>query len=217
MSESKNAILRLSRYRSSLKNLKDLGYVKVFSENLGELAGVTSVQVRKDFSIFGISGNKKGGYLIDALIEKINTILGKDEPQKVILVGAGNLGSALLKYRGFEKEDIFLTAAFDADPAKIVKTGNIHVNALKDLPDYVKANKIDVAILAVPSAVAQEVTDLLMKSGIKGILNFTPVTLRVNEDMVVNNVNLAIELENIIYYVRAKQSGEKRNQSGKTS
>jgi redox-sensing transcriptional repressor len=210
MSESKNCILRLCRYRRTLKDLKELGYVKIFSDNLGEATGVTAAQVRKDFSLFGISGNKKGGYLIDNLIEKINSILGKDEVQKVIMVGAGNLGSALARYRGFEKEDIDIVAAFDADPAKQGKINNIQVYPIKDVFEYVRNNKVRVAILAVPATVAQEVSEILVSAGIKGILNFAPVTLRVPERMVINNVSLAIELENVIYYVNARARGEKQ-------
>jgi redox-sensing transcriptional repressor len=193
-----------------LKDLKELGYVKIFSDNLGEATGVTAAQVRKDFSLFGISGNKKGGYLIDNLIEKINSILGKDEVQKVIMVGAGNLGSALARYRGFEKEDIDIVAAFDADPAKQGKINNIQVYPIKDVFEYVRNNKVRVAILAVPATVAQEVSEILVSAGIKGILNFAPVTLRVPERMVINNVSLAIELENVIYYVNARARGEKQ-------
>ncbi|MEI6845783.1 MAG: redox-sensing transcriptional repressor Rex [Candidatus Firestonebacteria bacterium] len=214
MSESRNCILRLCRYRRTLKDLKELGYVKIFSDNLGEATGVTAAQVRKDFSLFGISGNKKGGYLIDNLIEKINSILGKDEVQKVIMVGAGNLGSALARYRGFEKEDINIVAAFDADPAKQGKVNNIQVYPIKDVFEYVRNNKVRVAILAVPATVAQEVSEILVSAGIRGILNFAPVTLRVPERMVINNVSLAIELENVIYYVNAKERGEKQKAKG---
>lgn len=213
MSGSKSCILRLCRYRRTLKDLKELGYVKIFSDNLGEATGVTATQVRKDFSLFGISGNKKGGYLIDNLIEKINYILGKDEIQKVILVGAGNLGSALTRYKGFEKEDINIVAAFDADPAKNIKVNNIQVHPIKDVFDYVRSHKVRVAVLAVPSAVAQEVSEMLISAGIRGILNFAPVTLKVPERIIVNNVNLAIELENVIYYVNAKERNEKQGKS----
>jgi len=216
MSESRNCILRLCRYRRTLKDLKELGYVKIFSDNLGEATGVTAAQVRKDFSLFGISGNKKGGYLIDHLIEKINSILGKDEVQKVIMVGAGNLGSALARYRGFEKEDINIVAAFDADPAKQGKVNNIQVYPIKDVFEYVRNNKVRVAILAVPATVAQEVSEILVSAGIRGILNFAPVTLRVPERMVINNVSLAIELENVIYYVNARERGEKTKEGSTT-
>ncbi len=209
MSESKSCIFRLFRYRRCLRDLKELGYVKVFSDNLGEASGVTAAQVRKDFSLFGITGNKKGGYIIDALIDKLNYILGKDEVQKVILVGTGNLGSALLRYKGFDKEDIQVSAAFDADPAKQMKSGVLQVYPVKDILDYVKTNRIRVAILAVPSVVAQESAEMLIAAGIRGILNFAPVTLKVPEKVIVNNINLAIELENVIYHVSVREKNHK--------
>jgi len=209
MPEPRNCIFRLFRYRRCLRDLKDLGYVKVFSDNLGSASGVTAAQVRKDFSLFGITGNKKGGYIIEVLLEKMNRILGKDEVQKVILVGTGNLGSALLKYKGFEKEDISLVAAFDADPAKHGRIGNIPVYPVRDILDFVKQNRIKVAVLAVPAAVAQESAEMLIASGIRGLLNFTPVTLKVQNVIVVNNINLAIELENAIYYVNALEKKQK--------
>jgi redox-sensing transcriptional repressor len=208
MSNPKSCIPRLCTYRHSLKHFKSLGYVKIFSENLGESAGVTATQVRKDFSLFGISGNKKGGYVIDNLLERISLILGKEETQNVILVGTGNLGSALLKYKGFEKEDIKIIAAFDADPAKNIKVNNIQIHPIKDIIEFIRDNKVKVAILAVPPAVAQEVSELLVSSGIRGILNFAPITLRLPEKVLVSSVNLAVELENLIYYVNAYERNE---------
>ena len=102
MTNKKNYILRLSRYKSALYRFERLGFIKIFSDYLAEAVGVTSAQVRKDFSIFGIHGNKRGGYQISTLIEKLNDILGKNEVQKVVLLGAGSLGSALMKYKNFE-------------------------------------------------------------------------------------------------------------------
>ncbi len=104
MITNKNCVIRISRYRNALYRLKALGFVKVFSDNLADAVGVLPSQVRKDFSIFGFSGNKRGGYQVEELIAKMNSILGKDQVQKVIVAGAGNIGMALMKYAGFEKE-----------------------------------------------------------------------------------------------------------------
>ena len=120
---NRNCILRLSRYKKALSRLQAMGFKKVFSDNLADAIGVTPSQVRKDFSLFDITGNKKGGYDIEDLIEKLNRILGKEEEEKVILVGCGNIGQALLKYKGFRKEGINITAAFDADAAKVDPAG----------------------------------------------------------------------------------------------
>ena len=113
MVTNRKCIMRLSRYKNGLKRLKALGFIKVFSDNLADAAGVTPSQVRKDFSIFGISGNKRGGYKVDELIEKLNDILGKNEIQDVILVGAGHIGTALLKYKGFDAALENLQACMD--------------------------------------------------------------------------------------------------------
>jgi redox-sensing transcriptional repressor len=202
-STSKNAIIRLSRYKNALYRLKLLGFVKVFSDNLADAVGVKPSQVRKDFSLFGISGNKRGGYLIDELISKLNTILGKNEIQKVVIVGAGHIGTALMKYKGFEREGIKIVAAFDIDPAKYQKDVEVPILPLEELKDCVQKNQIRIGIIAVPDIAAQQTADLMLAAGIKGILNFAPIRLRGPEDSVINNVNLEIELENVVYFANA--------------
>jgi redox-sensing transcriptional repressor len=180
-----------------------LGFVKVFSDNLADAVAVTSSQVRKDFSLFGISGNKKGGYKVDELVEEINIILGKNETQQVVLVGAGHMGKALLKYKGFEKEGMKIVACFDVDPTKLNREAQIPILPAKEMKDFVQSRQIRVGIIAVPDAAAQAVLDQMLEAGIKGVLNFAPITLRGAEDTVVNNVNIELELENVIYYVNA--------------
>ncbi|MDD5281342.1 MAG: redox-sensing transcriptional repressor Rex [Candidatus Omnitrophica bacterium] len=202
---NKNCIIRLSRYKNALYRLQTLGFVKVFSDNLADAVGGTASQVRKDFSIFGISGNKKGGYQIDSLLEKLNSILGKDQLQKVIVVGAGHIGSALMRYRGFEKEGIKIVAGFDIDPAKINRSSPVPVLPLEEVKAFVKSNGIRIAILAVPDIAAQQAADLICVSGIKGILNFAPLGLKAAEGCIINNVNLEIELENLIYFVNVTE------------
>jgi redox-sensing transcriptional repressor len=205
MITNKNCIIRLSRYKNALYRLQALGFVKVFSDNLADAVGVTASQVRKDFSIFGISGNKKGGYQIDSLLEKLNSILGKDQLQKVIVVGGGHIGSALMRYRGFEKEGIRIVAGFDIDPAKINRSAPVPVLPLEEAKIFIKANGIRIAILAVPDIAAQQATDMICACGIKGILNFAPLRLKSAEGCVINNVNLEIELENLIYFVNVNE------------
>ena len=201
MITNKNCIIRLSRYKNALYRLQALGFVKVFSDNLADAVGGTASQVRKDFSIFGISGNKKGGYQIDSLLEKLNSILGKDQLQRVIVIGAGHIGSALMRYRGFEKEGIKIVAGFDIDPSKINRSASVPVLPLEEAKAFIKSNGIRIAILAVPDIAAQTAADLICTSGIKGILNFAPLRLKAAEGCIINNVNLEIELENLIYFV----------------
>jgi redox-sensing transcriptional repressor len=205
MAVNKNCILRLSRYKSSLYRLKSLGFVKVFSDNLADAVGVSSVQVRKDFSIFGISGNKRGGYQIDSLIERLNAILGKDKVHRAIVVGTGHIGMALMKYKGFEKEGIQIVCGFDIDPAKYVRDGAVPVLPLDEMKEFVRTNEIRIGIIAVPDLAAQQAADSMVSAGVKGILNFAPLRLRVPTHIVINNVNLATELENVIYFVNVME------------
>jgi redox-sensing transcriptional repressor len=198
-------ITRICGYKNALYRLKKLGFVRVFSDNIADAVGVTPSQVRKDFSIFAISGNRRGGYNIDELIERISFILGKGQVCNVVVVGAGNIGLALMKYGGFEKEDMTIKAAFDIDPAKFSEKSGIPVLPLSELSDFVKKEDIRVGVIAVPDMAAQHVADLMIAAGIKGVLNFAPILLRGNEDTVIKNVNLELELENIIYFVNARE------------
>jgi redox-sensing transcriptional repressor len=211
MKTNKNCIIRLSKYKNALNRLQVLGFVRVFSDNLADAIGVTASQVRKDFSIFGISGNKRGGYKIEELIERINNILGKNELNKVIIVGAGKLGMALLKYKGFEKEGIKIVASFDLDPTKYAGDADVPVLPLDELGNFVRKNNIRIGIIAVPDMAAQSVADSMFLAGIKGILNFAPIRLKSPEDRVLNNVNMEVELENLIYFVNVldKTKGHK--------
>ena len=199
---NKSCIIRLSRYRNALMRLKALNFVKVFSENLADAAGVTAVQVRKDFSLFGIQGNRRGGYLIDELISQINTVLGKDTVQHVIVVGIGNIGRALLNYPGFKKNGIELVAGFDNDPAKHDPDAAVPIFPMDSLADFAAQGHIEFAILAVPDFVAKNVLEQILAAGIRGILNFAPICLKEPDGCVVRNLNLETELENIIYFTK---------------
>jgi redox-sensing transcriptional repressor len=201
--KNENRILRLSRYKNSLLKLKNLGLMRVFSENLADAVGVTAAQVRKDFSNFGIRGNRRGGYQVDELITQIRKILGKDRVHDFILVGIGNLGKALLRYPGFEKGGIKIVAAFDIDPGKIENEMKIPVFPLDEIEEYIQKQHVKFGIISVPDFAAQQVCQIMIKSGIKGILNFAPVRLKVPDDCVIRNLNLETELENIIYFVNA--------------
>jgi len=196
-------ILRLSNYLAALKKLSNMGFVKVFSENLADAVGVTASQVRKDFSLFNISGQKKGGYQVEALISSINTILGKDKVNEVILIGVGHIGTALMHYKGFEKEGIKIVAAFDTHVLELKRQDDVPAFTMDKLAAFIKQNNIKTAIIAVPESAAQTVMEELLACGIKGVLNFAPVRLRVPEDIVVNNVDLRQELDNVLYFVNA--------------
>jgi len=213
MGSSKNCIVRLSRYRNVLYRLQSMGFVGVFSNNLADATGVTSLQVRKDFSMCKIMGNKKGGYKVDDLLESLDKILGKNEIQKVILAGLGKIGTALLNYKGFEKEGIKIVAAFDIDPSKYNTKQGTKILPLGDLKDFVRENNIKTGIISVPDIAAQQVLDLMLKAGIKGILNFAPIRLKCPKaiDVLINNVDLVLEMEKLIYFVNTLEESETKN------
>jgi len=204
-------ILRLSNYLGALKKLKSMGFIKVFSENLADAVGVVSSQVRKDFSLFGISGQKKGGYQVDQLLEQINNILGKDKVNEVIIAGAGHIGTALMRYKGFEKEGIKIVAAFDNRPDAQNHDVAVPVFPMEKMAQFVKKHAIKTGIIAVPEAAAQGVMDEMVSAGIKGVLNFAPTRLRAPEETVINNVDLRLELENVLYFVNALEKNKKED------
>ena len=196
----KKNIKRLLLYRLCLVKFKEMGFNKVYSYNLGHEAGVSAEQIRKDFSHFKITGNKKGGYDIDGVLEKLNFIFKRNELQKVIIVGMGNIGRALSHYEcGFTERKQYIVAGFDIDPVKIKKTYNVPVYHMGSMAEYIKTNNIKIAIMAVPSISAQEVCNIIVESGVKGIMNFSPVLLQAPDDVIVNNINLCDELEIVIY------------------
>ncbi len=200
MTISKNSIIRLSKYRKALQRFKKLSLIKVFSTNIAESVGVTSIQVRKDFSIFNINGKKKGGYVINELLFELNKILGKDEIHSIIIVGDGKIGQALTHYPGFEKDSFRIVAVFDSDPQKTDKKAKIPIFHTDDMIPFISKHKIKYAMITVPESSAQNVLDLLVISGIKGVLNFAPIQLRHPGYMVIGNVNIVLELENVVYF-----------------
>jgi redox-sensing transcriptional repressor len=199
----RKTIYRLSIYLRCLARLRENGIGTVSSEALAKAAGVKSTQLRKDLAYFGTFGTRGLGYDVTELYKKIADELGTSRLQPVILVGVGHLGLALVSYRGFEKEGFEIVAAFDAEPKrKRDKEIKQPIYAMETLPEFVGRHGVKMAIVTVPVAAVQEVTNVLVKSGITGILNFAPIVLDVPEDVMVNNVNLAIELENLSYFIR---------------
>jgi redox-sensing transcriptional repressor len=178
-----------------------MGVERVFSYTLANETGVTPEQVRKDFSEFGIKGNKRGGYEINDLLEKMEKIFHKNQDHNIVLIGMGNMGLALSKYSRFVQRNMNIVATFDIDPFKQKQRSVIPVYSMNRLKEIIDRFKVNVAILAVPEISAQEVTNELVRHGIKGIVNFAPVLLKVPPDVVLNNVNLCDELESVIYYV----------------
>ena len=178
-----------------------MGVEKVFSYTLANETGVTSDQVRKDFSEFDIKGNKRGGYNINELLEKMEKLFHRNKDNNIVLVGMGNMGLALSKYSKFVQRHMNIVATFDIDPFKQKVRSGIPVYSMSRLKEIIDRFSVKVAILAVPEISAQEVTDELIQFGITGIVNFAPVLLKVPPEVIINNVNLCDELESVIYYV----------------
>ncbi|MDR1931838.1 MAG: redox-sensing transcriptional repressor Rex [Spirochaetales bacterium] len=198
---NKSTILRLARYLRVLKKLKPLGFVKVFSNNLGDAIGVTPSVVRKDFSMISIPGNKRGGYNIDNLITELGAVLGKNQSHDVVLAGCGRIGSALMEYKEFAKDGIRLLAGFDLDPAR-AGAKSIPVYDIKDMPEFIRSHNITVGIIAVPDTAAAQVLEKMTGAGIQGVLNFAPVELKGSGGCLILNVNLGLEIENLFYQVK---------------
>lgn len=201
MNVSRASITRLSNYRRVIFKLKSLGFQRVFSDNLADALGISSVQVRKDFSEFGLTGNKKGGYPISGILVDLDRILGKDMLRKVVVVGCGKMGKTLMGYSGFSGEGIKVVAGFDTDPVNIDPDGRIPILDIMEMSEYIKKEKIQIAILAVPEHAAPTAIEQLKNIGIKGILNFAPVQAHSTSSCEIRNINIALELENMFYFV----------------
>lgn len=199
----RKTIYRLSIYLRCLQRLKGNAIRTVSSDALAKAAGVKPTQLRKDLTYFGQFGTRGLGYDVEQLAAMISDLLGTKRLQPVVLIGVGNLGLALLSYRGFEQEGFEIVAAFDvrADRLKI-KQAKQPLHPMERLEEVVRDRAVRMAIVTVPATAAQEVTNRLVACGIAGILNFSPIVLQVPEDVTVNNVNLAIELENLSYFIQ---------------
>ncbi len=213
---NKDIILRLTKYKRLLYKLKALGFERVFSNNLGDAIGVTPALVRKDFSTLSLPGNKRGGYNIDMLVERLDSLLGRDQPQKVVVVGCGRIGTALMQYSGFSTDGIDIVAGFDNRPDEVRTAASIPIHHIDELPSFVKENDIRVGVIAVPDSEASKVLNQMIHAGIKGVLNFAPVELKCHNEecsmnCLIHNVNIALELEHLFYQVHAKEAGEEEN------
>ena len=192
-------------YYRSLSEFESKGHATISSEHLAKKERLTPAQVRKDLSFFGSFGTRGLGYQTRELKEKIAGILGVGRSWNVALVGVGNVGSALVSYKEFQKQGFNIKLLFDNDLRKINKNHKgILVSDVKDLTEKLKVDKIDMVIIAVPSQVAQEVADMVVSAGVKSILNFAPTQIKVPRDVVLRYVNMAMELEHLSFCLTNK-------------
>ena len=201
----KVVVSRLSLYLRELQRLEAAGQQTISSGQLGTLLGFSDAQVRKDLGFFGQFGYPGVGYRCDELIRAMRDILGTNQSWNVVMVGVGNLGQALLGYRGFGRQNFTIVAAIDADPAKVghVVQG-LTIQPLDELAETVRAKHVRLGMIVVPAARAQEVADRLVAAGVEGIVNFAPVTLTLPPHVQNVGVDLAIELEQLSFAVTAK-------------
>ncbi|MDZ4743384.1 MAG: redox-sensing transcriptional repressor Rex [Verrucomicrobiota bacterium] len=199
----RKTVYRLSVYFRCLQRLLENAVETVSSQTLSKIAGVTPSQLRKDLAHFGNFGLKGVGYNVPDMVKQIALLLGTNKLKPVVLVGVGDLGSALLSYRGFQKEGFEIIAGFDVDlKRKRSKKFDIPILPMTGLKNFVQENHIKMAIITVPPFSAQEACNHLVECGIDGILNFVPIRLAVPDRVVVNSVNLAMELENLSYFIK---------------
>lgn len=198
----KAVVSRLSLYLRELQHLIRDGQATISSNALGRKLGFTDAQVRKDLAYFGHFGYPGIGYRCEELIAAIRRILGTDQHWPVAMIGAGNLGRALLGYRGFEHQGFRIAAAFDIDEGKVGGTiEGVQIFHLDRLPEIAARYNIRLGIIAVPAAAAQSAADRLAAAGVEGILNFAPVTIVLPEGVRQIGVDLAIELEQLSFAV----------------
>jgi len=193
-------VSRLCLYLRELQQLDRLNKDTISSRTLGKSLGISDAQIRKDFAYFGQLGLPGVGYRCQDLIIKIKQILGTDRSWPVALVGCGNLGRALLGYQGFQSQGLKVTAAFDLSPQIIGQVmAGLKIQPMAEIQSTIQSLKIQLAILAVPAIAAKSVADELVAAGVIGILNFAPVTLIVPKRISVVEVDLAIELEQLVF------------------
>lgn len=196
-------VTRLPIYLRCLSELSRRGVHIISSHELAELAGTSAAQLRKDLSYFGEFGTRGVGYDVDHLSHHLYKFLGLTRERKVVIVGLGKLGSALLRYRGFKEKGFLVVAVFDRDPKKVGKERDgLVVHDVSSLPEEVKRlGGVDIGIITTPSSAAQEVADELVSAGIKAILNFAPISLDTPSDVFLREVDLSVELQILSFYL----------------
>lgn len=195
-------VRRLTLYLRHLEQLTGKGMHKISSRQLGEDLHLGPAQVRRDLATFGQFGQPGMGYKVASLVEQLRKVLGVNRVWKVVLVGAGQLGQALLRYEAFDRQGFHFVAAFDTDPFKIgKKVGAVRIVHLDTLEEVIRAECVQLAILAVPAAVVPQVVEKLTKAGIHGILNFAPTSIEPIPGVVVDHVDVTAHLEQLSFRV----------------
>lgn len=208
---SESTVRRLSHYYRVLEEVQAEGKRMISSHRLAEREGITSAQVRKDLSYFGSFGRRGLGYNVDHLRDQIRSILGLERRWRVALVGAGNIGSALLAYRGFQKQGFDIVAVFDRDSARVGQRLGPHVvQDIARLSAAAISESFDIGVVATPIQAAQEVADALVAAGVRGILNFAPRKLFVPDHVALRTVDMAMEFESLSFALTQARAPRRR-------
>lgn len=193
---------RLPVYLRALQRLADKGIQTTSSQELGEIIGISAAQIRKDISQFGEFGKQGTGYSIAFLIERLRAILQVDRVWDMAVVGMGDIGHALARYNGFSNRGFRVVMVFDNDPQKIgEKVGEFEVFSTAGMIEKLKQNRIKIAVLTVPAAVAQETAEQLVKAGVKAILNYAPISLAVPDGVHVQYIDPVTHLQRMTFYL----------------
>lgn len=200
-------VRRLPRYYRYLSDLLRMDITRVSSRELSNRMGITASQIRQDLNCFGGFGQQGYGYNVESLYKEIGNILGVNDKFNTIIVGAGNMGQALANYSNFEKRGFVLKAIFDVNPALIgKKIKDIEIMHLDTLEEFIKKNRVDIAILSVPAEHTPEAAEKIARLGIKGLWNFSPMDLKLPYDIVIENVHLSDSLMVLGYRMNSKQA-----------
>lgn len=198
-------IHRLPKYYRYLSELEAAGIERVSSSRMSHDMSLNASQIRRDLNCFGGFGQQGYGYQVNRLKQEIMKILGIGSTYRAVVVGAGNIGQALLKYRHFADEGYDIIAVFDVDANQIGKdVGGITIRPMNELDDFVKENNVDIGIITVPKNFAQKTADMLVSLGVKGVWNFAPVDVEVRRGVSVENVHLSDSLYILSYHMREK-------------
>ncbi len=193
---------RLSVYLRCLNELSAKGIKTVSSDDLAKRFHLNSAQIRKDLAYFGEFGVRGVGYYVDNLRQDLTKILGLDKPHRVGIIGAGRMGTALADYYEYSQTNFSVVALFDTDKEKVgQKVGNVKIHDIKKFEELVKKEDIDVAVIAVPAQFAQDILEMVVKVGIKAIMNFAPIPLKAEENIKIRTVDLTISLESLSYFL----------------
>ena len=202
MSVPEVVISRLPQYIRCLNNLADHGINVVSSQHLGKALRMTPAQIRKDLSYFGRFGKQGRGYLVTYLLAELRQILGLNLQWNLAVIGVGRLGLAIISYPGFAPEGFRIVAAFDSDPKQVgLNVGGIKVKPMEELNETIRDKDIKIAIVAVPAAQTAKVANLLVEAGIKAILNYTPTSPQIPNDLIVRNIDPVLALQSMTYFL----------------